>query len=453
MSIIDSNTEKVFRLFKIEIVCYLSSIYDLYNLSLTCKEIYYNLRENSNDKDLLKSIINTNLLNIFKIDFNSMNYDNFESFCEKVGLVLSGSVMLKAITGNHWALENNDNQNDYVLVNDLDTYIDHNYNPEDFNPDQNLLSKYVKDHNLAYSEINLVAKCKSILMFIKKVTSDYIKHFLFEKVIKAIKQKEHDINHNVIYLELSFDLINCINRSPLLCYTILTDLIYMYKHLIIKDQKFEITDDLEEQYYNCEYDNYDLLYYPKIVIDLFDIISETKLSVIIPCHSCKYEFSLYDFKFLGISKDYRNATNQLRFNDTIPFIMDKNINRSYQHVQIYNDPKENCMLNSTSDDDFQLNINISIFDLDLILPLTIPNINLSRFRYVRRIKNNCIMAYRRMLKYYKRGFYTFTMANINSTEFLSDIENLTPYYLIENHISDNIFEDKFNKDLRIHFWK
>ena len=77
MSIIDSNTEKVFRLFKIEIVCYLSSIYDLYNLSLTCKEIYYNLRENSNDKDLLKSIINTNLLNIFKIDFNSMNYDNF----------------------------------------------------------------------------------------------------------------------------------------------------------------------------------------------------------------------------------------------------------------------------------------------------------------------------------------------------------------------------------------
>ena len=222
MSIIEVNTEKVFRLFKIEIVCYLSSIYDLYSLSLTCKELYYNLRENSNDRDLLRSIINTNLLNIFKIDFHLMNYDKFESFCRKVGLVLSGSVMLKAITGYQWAFEDSYIQNNNLLVNDLDTYIDHNYNPYDFNPDLNLLSDYVRNHNLLYSNKNCVGKCTNIFMFIKKVTFGDIRKFLYNEINKTIKQKVFDVNRHSI----RFDLVDCIHSFPMLCYIILTDIIY-----------------------------------------------------------------------------------------------------------------------------------------------------------------------------------------------------------------------------------
>ena len=61
----------------------------------------------------------------------------------------------------------------------------------------------------------------------------------------------------------------------------------MYRHLVLNDQFCEVNDVLAEE--NNEYDNYDLAYYPKIVIDLFDITSNTKLPIIFPSHyTCLY---------------------------------------------------------------------------------------------------------------------------------------------------------------------
>jgi hypothetical protein len=142
-------------LLQYEIISFLSSIYDLNNLSLTSKYMFGLLRtKKSEQKILIKAIIDTNLTNIFKIDLNNMNLHNFECFCKEVGLVLSGSVMLKSITGDNWGLENNlDNQNEFLLVDDLDTYVDHNFNLNNNNPDINLLSKYVEKHKYKYDYV------------------------------------------------------------------------------------------------------------------------------------------------------------------------------------------------------------------------------------------------------------------------------------------------------------
>ena len=165
--------EIVLRLFKVQIVEYLSSIYDYFNIILTCRSMKFEYY--SNHKNFLNLIINNNLELIFKTDLKSMNYNNFQSFCKIVGLVLSGSIMLKAITGNQWAIESNVNQsnNYHLLVNDLDTYIDSNYDPNNFNPDSNiLLSKQIKDHNLKYDFGDAEFKCSCCLTFLIKVTSE-----------------------------------------------------------------------------------------------------------------------------------------------------------------------------------------------------------------------------------------------------------------------------------------
>ena len=264
------NYEKIFRMFKYKIVSYLLSIYDLNNLSLTNKYMRSLLKKESREKKLLGIIINFNLKNIFKTDLNSMKYDNFENFCKKVGLVLSGSIMLKALTGNQWAFENNVNQN--LLVNDLDTYIDHNYNPNDFNPDLNLFSIYVKDHKLKYNLDNAEHKCICCLKFIIKITSDTILDFLFQKIqIKIL----NDCNIEDILLP-NLNVIQYIHLFPELCYVIIIDIIYMYRHLVINDQFYNVNTALEEEDDN-EGQFYYTLNYPKIVIDLIDVVSNMKV--------------------------------------------------------------------------------------------------------------------------------------------------------------------------------
>ena len=64
-----------------------------------------------------------------------------------------------------------------------------------------------------------------------------------------------------------------------------------------------------------------------------------------------------------------------------------------------------------------------------------------------RIKNNCIVAYKRMLKYHKRGFYTFTTANINNSDFLFDIDNLDKYTFIDKHIFNIVLKNAYNEQL------
>ena len=60
-------------LLQYEIISFLSSIYDLNNLSLTSKYMFGLLRtKKSEQKILIKAIIDTNLTNIFKIDLNNM---------------------------------------------------------------------------------------------------------------------------------------------------------------------------------------------------------------------------------------------------------------------------------------------------------------------------------------------------------------------------------------------
>ena len=442
------NNEKIFRIFKYKIISYLLSIYDLNNLSLTSTYMRFLLKKESREKKLLNIIINSNLKNIFKTDLNSMKYDNFENFCKKVGLVLSGSIMLKALTGNQWAFENNVNQikNDYLLVNDLDTYVDHNYNPNDFNPDLNLFSIYVKDHKLKYNFDNAEHKCICCLKFIIKITSDIILDFLFHEI--HIKILNEFVNHIEDIFPHNFNVVDYINMFPELCYVIIIDIIYMYRHLVINDQFYNVNTVLEE---DDNEGHFYTLNYPKIVIDLIDIVSKMKVSVIIPCHACKFEFNLYDYKFLGISKDYNKVINQISFNNTIYYILNKNKNMLYQQNQNFVEPIFNVMLNNNYDDRncsyFQLEINLSKLNTDMILPLTISNFHKSRRKYIRRIKKNCKFAYLRMLKYYKRGFYTFTTANIENSEFLFDIDNLCENEFIEKHIFNLVLKRSFNEEL------
>jgi len=449
--------EIVLRLFKVQIIEYLSSIYDYFNIILTCRSMKFEYYSNHNDKKFLNLIINNNLDFIFKTDLKFMRYNIFVSLCEKLGLVLSGSIMLKAITGNQWALEGDVNQsiNQYLSVSDVDTYIDQNYDPNNFTPDSNvLLSKQIKDHNLKYDFGDVVFKCFCCLSFLIKVTSQTIFHFLVNEIETKFRN-EIFVVHSAwfVILDLEFSVSACIDKFPKLCYIILTDIIYMFRHLIIKNEPYKInTDDSDnvvdgDTFGGCFYNNN-----PMIVIDLIDIVSTSKVSIIIPCHACEYVFNLYDFKFLGISKDYKQLPNfQLSYNNTIPFILNRNKNISYQQDQNYVEPKLNVMLNNHYDDTncpvFQLEVNLSKKIEDIVIPLTISNFHMSRRIYMTRIKNNCTVAYVRMLKYYKRGFYTFTTANINNSEFLFDIDNLDQYDFIRKHILNIVLKNAYNEQL------
>ena len=56
-------------------------------------------------------------------------------------------------------------------------------------------------------------------------------------------------------------------------------------------------------------------------------------------------------------------------------------------------------------------------------------------------------SYQRMLKYYERGFYTFTDLNINNKEFINDIETLTPIEFVNKHVNQNDLQVSFNSML------
>ena len=77
--------EIVLRLFKVQIVEYLSSIYDYFNIISTCRSMKFEYYSNNNViKMFLKLIINNNLKIIFKTDLKSMNYNIFKSLAKFV---------------------------------------------------------------------------------------------------------------------------------------------------------------------------------------------------------------------------------------------------------------------------------------------------------------------------------------------------------------------------------
>jgi hypothetical protein len=193
---------------------------------------------------------------------------------------------------------------------------------------------------------------------------------------------------------------------------------------------------------------YEVCFYPKIIINLFDTKSNTKVSIIMSSQSVPIEMKLYDFKFLGATKDFGKSSNQLTLRNTIKYILNKNMEMPYQQQQNSIEPMLNVVVNNNNNNsNFQVEINISRFPSDLNTITQISDYYNIREFYVDRIKYSCMRAYKRMLKYYKRGFYTFTDANINNLEFLADIDNLDPNEFIAKHIPDTYLENLFKSQL------
>jgi hypothetical protein len=270
----------------------------------------------------------------------------------------------------------NQSFNQYLSVSDVDTYVDQNYDPNNFTPDSNvLLSKQIKDHNLKYDFGDVVFKCSCCLSFLIKVTSQTIFHFLVNEIETKFRN-EIFVVHSAwfVILDLEFSVIACIDKFPKLCYIILTDIIYMFRHLIIKNEPYKSnTDDSDnvvdgDTFGGCFYNNH-----PMVVIDLIDIVSTSKVSIIIPCEACEYVFNQFDFKFLGISKDYKQLPNfQLSYNNTI---VDQSDELQYTKIEI-----------------IEANINslLKIEDLDYKLLFEKLTININKFIITKDLLNETI---------------------------------------------------------------
>ena len=73
------------------------TIYDMNNIRVTCKELDSFIKENY--KKITDQLVQTNLVYIFKKVIKVDNYDSFILFCSRIGGVLGGSIILKALTG------------------------------------------------------------------------------------------------------------------------------------------------------------------------------------------------------------------------------------------------------------------------------------------------------------------------------------------------------------------
>ena len=72
---------------------------------------------------------------------------------------------------------------------------------------------------------------------------------------------------------------------------------------------------------------------------------------------------------------------------------------------------------------------------------------LRRTLYCKRLTSYYQSSYQRMLKYYERGFYTFTDLNINNEDFINDIEALTPIEFVDNHVNQFDLQVSFSSML------
>ena len=318
-----------------EFITYFDNIFDLFSITITCKDIYAIL---TNRKYL--HLLATNNLNKLTNLHLDLSIEKFKiNILKQLGLVLSGSTMLYSICGNNWGFHDNsiaeyenvftENQllemknspNFNSLPDDYDLYID----PEsiDLLPNNFNLIEYLKTQNihLNYSFPECDEDIHYLIIHIRNFADFQLTKVMLSEITGMDVNADDQIHYqyNIEFLSKIFNSMFRHRKSILKTYSQLHDV-------------------------NNEY-------YIKInVMKLFCKHPNTKMKhkmQLIFNNEVKSSFTNYDFKFL---QSYLNPNDQsldnnssINFNNSLISIIHRNTNNislPYKHISSSINPEK-----------------------------------------------------------------------------------------------------------------
>jgi hypothetical protein len=462
----------ILEIFIEEILYYGISIYDLQNISCCCHNILSSLIEKNKQNYLIKKLVEINVDHIFKKQFN-INYNIFQSFCSTSGLVLGGSTMLKAMTGDSWGWSSNDinivqHMKIAAPINDIDLHIDHS---KGFDLSSDIkFSENIRQHKLTFDPIQSKNEDSG-----SKIKYFLQKYLLVEDYVSIIDE------YNSCLLSENLDeYLNESAKDIEDCFIILIDVIFKNRLLLLNNSHETIDDEgsffsniifksrkTDNDIYNSNFNKFVIEL--KLETDIWIKGTEPKIQVIFGFENVDETFMSYDFPFLGSSISYKinNITNKynntINFRKTIPYILKRNRNEIYRNgsflkcesvntIQEYlNDPRTN-IFNQTQNNRVILypmilmNMRRNLYESNITNKYDYET---KFFDYCNRIENIFNRSYMRMVKYHRRGFNVFSVCNINDSNFISFIESesLPVNTLFSNYANSKYIQRFFDKQL------